>query len=189
MALTIDVVRLGYLVKNLRWLPLAVAIFIVFTAVPLGMSRDFLAFMAAAFVYAPLLAIAAFLAIVWLIVERRPSRRASIAWALVAIVAAVPLYFVGNRFSDPIRFAFWAPFHGELLARYSSRDGIVTDWDSWGFGGTENDSYLVADHGPAISSNADATAWIKRRGGKCEIVEVERMWPSLYILTTSDCVL
>jgi uncharacterized membrane protein YhaH (DUF805 family) len=117
MALTIDVVRLGYLVKNLRWLPLAVAIFIVFTAVPLGMSRDFLAFMAAAFVYAPLLAIAAFLAIVWLIVERRPSRRASIAWALVAIVAAVPLYFVGNRFSDPIRFAFWAPFHGALLAR------------------------------------------------------------------------
>jgi len=183
-------VRLGYLVKNLRWLPLAVAIFIVFTAVPLGMSRDFLAFMAAAFVYAPLLAIAALLATVWLIVERgRPSRRVSIAWALVAIVAAVPLYFVGNRFADPIRFAFWAPFHGELLARYSSRDGIVTDWDSWGFGGTENDSYLIADHGPAISSNADATAWIKRHDGKCEIVEVERMWPSLYILTTSDCVL
>jgi hypothetical protein len=118
------------------------------TAVPLGMSRDFLAFMAAAFVYAPLLAIAALLATVWLIVERgRPSRRVSIAWALVAILAAVPLYFVGNRFSDPIRFAFWAPFHTALLERYSSPDGIVTDWDSWGFGGTENDSYLVADHG------------------------------------------
>jgi hypothetical protein len=166
---------------------LAVGIFVVFTAVPLGMSRDFLAFMIAVFVYGPLLAIAALLTIVWLIVERRPSRRVSIAWALVAIVAAVPLYFIGNRFSDPIRFAFWSPFHTALLARYSSRDGIVTDWDSWGFGGTENDSYLVADHGAVLDSDDAATKWIARHGGKCEIVGVERMWPSLYILTTSEC--
>ena len=173
--------------RNLRWLPVAVGVFIVFTAVPLGLSRDFLAFMIAVFVYGPLLAIVALLTIVWLIVERRPSRRVSIAWALVAIVAAVPLYFIGNRFSDPIRFAFWSPFHTALLARYSSRDGIVTDWDSWGFGGTENDSYLVADHGAVLDSNDAATKWIARHGGKCEIVDVERMWPSLYILTTSEC--
>jgi len=173
--------------RNLRWLPVAVGVFIVFTAVPLGLSRDFLAFMIAVFVYGPLLAIAALLTIVWLIVERRPSRRVSIAWALVAIVAAVPLYFLGNRFSDPIRFAFWSPFHTALLARYSSRDGIVTDWDSWGFGGTENDSYLVADHGAVLDSDDAATKWIARHGGKCEIVDVERMWPSLYILTTSEC--
>ena len=175
--------------RNLRWLPVAVGVFIVFTAVPLGLSRDFLAFMIAVFVYGPLLAIVALLTIVWLIVERRPSRRVSIAWALVAIVAAVPLYFIGNRFSDPIRFAFWSPFHTALLARYSSRDGIVTDWDSWGFGGTENDSYLIADHEPGVPSNKDATAWIKRHGGNCEIVDVERMWPKLYIFTTSECVL
>jgi hypothetical protein len=167
----------------------AVGIFVLATALPLGISRDFLAFMATVFVLVPLLAIGALLAIVWLIVERRPSRRISIAWALAAIVAAVPLYFIGNRFGDAIRFAFWSPFHGALLARNSSRDGIVSDWDSWGFGGTENDSYLIADHGPALLSNADATAWIKRHGGKCEIVNVERMWPSLYILTTSECVL
>jgi hypothetical protein len=76
-----------------------------------------------------------------------------------------------------------------LLARYSSRDGIVTDWDSWGFGGTENDSYLIADHGSGLRSNDDATAWIERHGGKCGIVNVERMWPTLYVVTTSDCVL
>jgi hypothetical protein len=175
--------------RNLRWLPVAVGVLIVFTAVPLGMSRDFLAFMIAVFVYGPLLAIAALLTIVWLIVERRPSRRVSIAWALAAIVAAVPLYFIGNRFSDPIRFALWSPFHTALLARYSSRDGIVTDWDSWGFGGTENDSYLIADHGPTLSSNDDASMWIKQHGGKCEIVKVERMSASLYIITTSECVL
>ncbi len=180
---------LGKRMRNLRWLPVAVGIFIVATALPLGISRDFLAFMATVFVLLPLLAIGAVLTIVWLIVERRPSRRISIAWALAAIVAAVPLYFIGNRFGDTIRFAFWSPFHGALLARYSSRDGIVTDWDSWGFGGTENDSYLIADHGPGLLSNADATAWIERHSGKCEIVDVKRMWPSLYILTTSDCVL
>jgi hypothetical protein len=168
---------------------MAVAIFVVATAVPLGMSRDFLAFMIAVFVYAPLLAIAALIGIVGLIFERRPARRVSIAWVLVAVAAAVPLYFIGNRFSDRIRFAFWSPFHTALLARYSSRDGIVTDWDSWGFGGTENDSYLIADHGSGLRSNDDATAWIERHGGKCGIVNVERMWPTLYVVTTSDCVL
>jgi hypothetical protein len=164
-----------------------VGIFVVATALPLGISRDFLAFLVSAFVYAPLLAIASLVAIVWLIFERRPLRRVSIAWALAAIVAAVPLYLIGNRFSDPIRFVIWSPFHGALLARYSSSDGIVTDWDSWGFGGMENDSYLIADHGSRLPSNDDATAWIKRHGGKCEIVDVERMWPDLYIFTTSEC--
>ncbi len=173
--------------RNLRWLPVAVGIFVVATALSLGMSRDFLAFMATVFVLVPLLAIGAVLAIVWLIVERRSSRRISIAWALAAIVAAVPLYVIGNKFGDPIRFAFWSPFHESLLARYSSRDGIVTDWDSWGFGGTENDSYLVADHGAVLDSDDAATKWIARHGGNCEIVDVERMWPSLYILTTSEC--
>ncbi len=186
---TFDIVRSRDLVRNLRWVPLVVGFSLVFTAVPLGMSRDFLAFMIAAFVYVPVLAIAALGAIVWLIIERRSPRRVSIAWALVAIVAAVPLYFVGNRFSDPIRFAFWSPFHTSLLASYSSHDGIVTDWDSWGFGGMENDSYLIADHGPPLSSNHDATAWLKRHGGKCEIVDLQRMWPNLYIFTTSECVL
>jgi hypothetical protein len=182
-------VRLEYLVRNLRWLPLAVGIFVLFTAVPLGLSRDFLAFMIAVFVYGPLLAIAALGTIVWSIVERGSSRRASIVWSLVAIVAAVPLYFTGSRFSDPIRFAFWSPFHTALLARYSSRDGIITEWDSWGFAGMENDSYLIADHGPGQPSHQDATAWIKRRGGKCEIVDVERMRPNVYIFTTTECVL
>jgi hypothetical protein len=186
---TLCSVAFGNLVRNLRRLPIAVGIFVVVTALPLGMSRDFFAFLVVAFAYVPLLAIAALLAIAWLIIERVPSRRASIAWALLAIAAAAPLYFIGNRFSDPIRFVFWTPLHPVLLARYSSRDGIVTEWDSWGFGGMENDAYLVADHGPAISSNDAATAWIARHGGKCEIVDVERMWPSLYILTTSECVL
>jgi hypothetical protein len=175
--------------RDLRWLPVAIGIFVVGVGLPLAISRGFISFLAMCFVYVPLLAIALVLSIVWLIVERRPTHRVSIAWAIAAIVAAAPVFFIGNRFHDQIRFALWSPFHAPLLRQYSSRDGIVTDWDSWGFGGMENDSYLVADHGPVLSSDDAATAWIARRGRKCEIVDVEQMWPSLYIFTTSECVL
>jgi len=175
--------------RSFRWLPIAIGILVVGVGFPLAISRDFIAFLITCFVYAPLLSIGMVVALIWLIVERRPSHRISIAWALAAIVAAAPLFYIGNRFHDQIRFAIWSPLHASLLRQYSSRDGIVTDWDIWGVGGMENDSYLIADHGPVISSDDAATAWIVRHGGKCEIVDVERMWPSLYIFTTSDCVL
>lgn len=94
---------------------------------------------------------------------------------------------IGSKFRDPIVFAFWSQTHVALLSRYTTQDGIISTWDGWGIAGMENDSYLVADHGNTLSSTDAATRWIRRRGWKCQIVDVQQMRHGLYILTTFEC--
>jgi hypothetical protein len=174
--------------RSLRWMPAAIGLTVLAATAPLALSRDFGVFVATTFVYVPALLVAGIGLLVWGFAERHPRRKISIFLAVAAIAITAPtVYIVGSKFRDRIVFAFWSQTHVALISRYATRDGIIAPWDSWGFAGLENDSYLVADHGSALFSSHEATKWARRRGGKCDVVDVQLMRRGLYILTTYEC--
>ncbi len=174
--------------RSLRWMPAVIGVAVLAATVPLALSRDFGVFLAAMFLCAPALLFASLGLVVWGFAEGRLGRKISIYSAVVVIVITAPaVYVIGSKFRDPIVFAFWSQTHVALLSRYTTQDGIISTWDGWGIAGMENDSYLVADHGNTLSSTDAATRWIRRRGWKCQIVDVQQMRHGLYILTTFEC--
>ncbi len=76
------------------------------------------------------------------------------------------------------------PAHYSQLARASGRDGIVTGWDSWGWGGDDTFSYLVVDTRDTLESKSRAAQWTKQIGQSCGLWQAQRMWPRLYVVTT-----
>lgn len=109
------------------------------------------------------------------------------AWAPV-FIALSPLLLRGTGMArNRLSFAGWALFHPATVFGEPDRDDIIRGWDSWGFGGLENDSYLVADPRDAIDTLPAAEAWRKRHGQSGEIVDTQRMAPRRYIVTTYNC--
>jgi len=77
------------------------------------------------------------------------------------------------------------------MQSFNTRDGIIREWDGWGFAGNEDDSYLVAAHDIGMMSTKNATEWARGRGETidCKIVDVRKMREAMYIFTTYECVL
>ncbi|HTZ80757.1 MAG TPA: hypothetical protein VMC10_22795 [Stellaceae bacterium] len=171
-----------------RWLPVWAAVAVLATAGPLAWSRDFAVFLFAWFCYGPALLLVCLCLVIWAIVDREPARRWSALAAVLAIVAAASTAYFGARVFDHDRlaFLFWHPLHRQLVDRFADTDGIILTWDSWGIAGMENDSYLVSNPSDTISDIDAASKWA-RRYSDCEIVNVKRMRPGLYILTTYNC--
>jgi len=92
-----------------------------------------------------------------------------------------------NFIHDYLAFWAWYPTHHRLIDDYRARDGIVMTWDSWGFAGGGNDSYLVSNPSDSISNTEAATLWTYRLEHACEVVDVKRMIRGVYILTTYNC--
>ncbi len=79
-------------------------------------------------------------------------------------------------------------------------DGVLQHWDSWGFAGMDNDTFLVSDAGDELSAavaprhsptlpepQADvAERWGKSHRLRCDIVWVDRVHRGFYVVTTAD---
>ena len=153
-------------------------------ALTLGLTRDLLVILLG-LVSLPLLFI---VAIVRCTIYRDDPLGGNVkAWAPVLIALSPVILFGTGAVRDRITFAGWALTHPAILFADDQRDGIIRDWDSWGFAGSGNDSYLVADPYDAIGTPAGTAAWRRRHAQQCEIVDTQRMWPRLYIVTTYNC--
>jgi len=171
-----------------QWLPALAAIVVLFTAGPLFWSRDFGNYLFAFFIYIPALLFVLVGLLFWAFFEKQPKRRHSILATIAAIIASSAVVFAGEKYlGDRIAFTFWYPFHHQLVEKFSGKDAIIITWDSWGMAGMENDSYLVSNPSDTISSTDAATRWAHGHRFDCEIVDVQRMRRSLYILTTYNC--
>ena len=103
---------------------------------------------------------------------------------LVALPAGWEGGFVGR---DPISFFLWAPFHYSELREAARRPQIATWWWSGGMAGMEFDDYLVTDPSDRLATRSTHREWLRKVGQSCEITDVKRMWPSIYIISTADC--
>jgi hypothetical protein len=99
-----------------------------------------------------------------------------------------PGIFIGvANIRDRLAFWLWYPTHRQLVDEWMTKDGIIVDWDGWGMAGMENDSYLVSNPDDMISTVDLASQWSLQHANGCEVVGVQRMRRSLYILTTYNC--
>ena len=174
--------------RSLRWLPGASAIVVCAATIPLGLSRDVLAFVITGLVLIPTLILAIAGLLLWRYVTMKSDRKKSLLSAAAVIVFTAPtVYMTCNVYRDQIVFAFWSPTHAALLDRYATHDGIISYWDGWGIAGMENDSFLIADHGKTLSSASEATEWTKHWKSPCDIVRLLKIRQGLFIFTTENC--
>lgn len=106
--------------------------------------------------------------------------------AIAMVLASPPLTYLTAQGRYNVGFLAWAPFHRDVLERNEDKDGVLTVWDSWGFGWS-NTAYLARARGDDLKSIDGAKSWGRRRGLSCDIVHTERVWSKLYIIITSDC--
>ena len=158
----------------------------VIVALALGYDRNswlFLFFILLVPVVIPLMAIWA----VWVFrVYKTLARRRECYLAIALALMAPALGMVMERNRDQVRFFAWAPFHLDLINGNPDRDGVLAKWDVWGGMGLFNASYLARDGTDQIKSLDDANAWGQSLGLSCEIVNTERVWRKLYVLTTYE---
>jgi hypothetical protein len=105
----------------------------------------------------------------------------------VALAGIWAMVVYGDWLQDPLRFLAWSlPRYGQIeaLARW---DAVIQHWDGWGFAGMENDSYLVSDPDDSIAGLKAANRWARDHHLACEVVAVQKVWRSFYILTTYNC--
>jgi hypothetical protein len=124
--------------------------------------------------------------------EREVGRRiVTFIAAIVIAPTAFGLFSVETQHRDGIAFSFWEFANRDVMRSFKTRDGIIREWNGWGFAGNENDSYLVAAHDIGMMSRKKATEWAHGRGETvdCEIVDVQKKREAIYIFTTYECVL
>jgi hypothetical protein len=117
-------------------------------------------------------------------VKNAPWRLSFLCAAAFILPGSIGIYFVESRLNDYLGFWAWYPGHYRLVDGYTGKDAIVMRWDSWGFAGGGNDSYLVSNPSDSISGVDSATRWAQKYQAGCDVVAVERMQRGLYILTT-----
>ncbi|QGM45916.1 hypothetical protein [Methylocystis heyeri] len=153
-------------------------------AVFIAVSRDFGAFVMGLVVFPALLLITlgGILACIWKPQGARDARAAVVLLILTPFAAYASAYL-----RDRALFVVWAAMHQTQLREAMKKDGVVVPWDSWGLAGSGNDSYLIYDSADESLSVSSAEKWRERMGLDCNIVETQRMWPRLYIVTTHNC--
>jgi hypothetical protein len=149
-----------------------------------GGSRDFGAFLLG-IIALPILLLAVLTSLAIEFARKRADGKTGIA---IVIALASPVAFhVSAPLKDRAALYIWASMHRAQLSQAMRKDGIVLGWDSWGLAGSGNDSYLVVDRADAIGSFGAAERWRKRLGLSCQIVDSQRMWSRLYLVTTYNC--
>lgn len=175
-------------VRRLRWLPFEVAAVTLATAVPILWSKDFGAFLFFLFAYLPVVGLVCCGLVVWAIIERKSPQVHSIVISLMVIPALlVGTFWLLPRIKDEIGFFVWSQTHSDVLKSFVGRDAIISDWDSWGMAGSENDSYLVSSSGDNLTKRGPASEFLRRIGSTCEIVASKRLHRGVYIVTTYNC--
>jgi hypothetical protein len=159
---------------------------------PFGFGRDFGAFIIGLLWIVPALGIALFVGLVFLTVGWRSQHRSKICSlaiaTLVPLVLIPVLWFFGDPLRDPARFAVWSQLHSRQLDAATTKSGIISHWDSWGWAGSgENDSYLASDPQDTLAQDGAASRWAKSQRLGCDIVGVQRMRRAVYIVTTYNC--
>lgn len=171
-----------------RWwqTPVLPSALVAIFAIAFGYSRDFGLFL---FLLVPLVLLP--LILVWGITVFRAfkalDRRRECYLAIAIALAAPALGILMERGRDQVRFLVWAPFHLDLINRNPGQDGVVAKWDTWGGMGWFNASYLARDGADRIMSLDAANAWGRSLELPCEIVGTERVWQTLYVVTTYEC--
>ena len=171
--------------KRIAWHPDLIApALLLLAAAYFGANRGFGAFLIAPFVLL-LLFFLSLTGVIWM--ASLAKHGSSPAWAAAMILAAPLVYFGTYRWHDRVQFAGWSLFHFEELRREASHDGVISHWDSWGFLGNDNDSYLISDSRDDAMTVPSADRWRVRMHLQCPIVDTARMWRGLYIVTTYNC--
>lgn len=164
--------------------PIVSAVLLLLAGIYFGGNRDFGAFLLA-IVVLPALLLAVLVCLGIELVRRGDAKEIGIA-AVIALVSPLAFY-ASAHLKDRAEFYIWAVTHRAQLSHDMQKDGIIMGWASWGMAGSENDSYLVVDRGDVIGSPNAAEGWRKRQGLSCQIVDTQKMWPKLYIVTTYNC--
>lgn len=172
-------------------LPACTAALTVMFYGPLELGRDFGAFIIGLIFLLPLTVTILVISGIWLLVERRPLwlgvTRSTFFAALAPALLGPALWFFGDPLRDPARYAVWAPFHQSVLAVARRKDGVFKHWDSWGWVGGSNDSYLASDTTGSLSTPAKRDQWAKIHHLGCDLVDARRMEKGIYVVTTSEC--
>lgn len=96
--------------------------------------------------YVPALLIAVVAFIIRGVREREVGRRiVTFIAAIIIVPTAFGLYTAVTQHRDGITFLFWEFANRDVLRSFMTWDGIIKEWDGWGFAGNENDSYHVAE--------------------------------------------
>jgi hypothetical protein len=149
-----------------------------------GSSRDFGMFLLGIEVVGGLLILALIVLGVATVADR--SSRGIKASALLVLLAPIAGYAAAHL-RDRVLFVGWSLSHPAALQAAAFKDSIITDWDSWGMAGSENDSYLISDKLDDSSNVASAERWRVRMGLDCPIAATVRMQKNIYIVTTYQC--
>jgi hypothetical protein len=174
-------------------LPLIAALVVLCTAGPLLWSRDFGLFLLMP-LYPMALGCVCFLVFGAGLFAKKPGARPTLlVTALTAAATFAALFFTAGPATtdfmhDRLGFWVWYVAHRDVTRQYAKRDAIIMTWDSWGFAGMGNDSFLVSDPDDSIgSSTENADRWTKRMKSDCDVVGSVRLKRGLYILTTYNC--
>lgn len=176
-------------------LPLIAAVAVLCTAGPILWSRDFGFFVLRAPYSIGLGAVCLGLLLSGFLARMPGVRPTLVASAISAVVMFASLYLAATPATidfvhDRLGFWLWYATHGDVVRQYAKRDAIITTWDSWGFAGMENDSFLVSDPDDSIgTSTASAARWTKRLKSACSdgVAGAVRLKRGVYILTTYNC--
>jgi hypothetical protein len=171
--------------KKLTWFfrapAVLIATFLLFAGAYFGSTKDFETFLLS-FPALGILSLAAFAATgSTALIQAQRSRAAA---ALVLICLTPLIYFCSYGVAQRLRFLIWAPVHYRQLEKAMVKDGIVTEWDSWGMAGQDTSSYLVVDTQNRLGSSTRADQWTKQIQQSCGVWQAQRMWPKLYVVTT-----
>jgi hypothetical protein len=157
----------------------------------------------------PILLLAFIGLVTWALFERRSRAQAYpfLGWAagcvFVPLVLIPTLVFFGTPARDQVRFLLWSQTHRQQMREAMKKDEVLQHWDSWGFAGMDNDSYLVSDNRDMLSAAtvsrqsptlpqpqaSVADRWGKSHRLGCDIVGVRRVQRGFYIVITYECML
>ncbi len=174
--------------RTLRWLPILVAAATLVTATPFAWDKGFGTSLFLLFVYLPAATWVCIGLCVWAAIERKSTRARWIVISLLLIPAVIGGTFrVLPQIKDELRFLVWSHTHDDELREFADRDAIILDWESWGWAGSENDSYLVSNPNDDLAESEATAEWLRHVGSSCEIVALKRLRRGIYIVTTYEC--
>jgi hypothetical protein len=121
---------------------------------------------------------------IWAYLTKR-REQSSLAGLILAALLWAPFFgaFLSTQFGDYAKFEMWSATHPQELQQFTSKDGNVLLWDSWGMAGMDNNSYLVSDHANSLADANAATRWAHDHHYSCDVAKVERMRNGIYLLT------
>lgn len=147
-----------------------------------GASRDLGVFLPSLVVVPPL----ALTVFVFVVVDVVKQRWRSAALGAILLIVSPAGYLASAALRDWVRFAAWATAHPSTVSD-PGQSRVIQHWDGWGMAGSENDSYLVVDKQRALGDVEGNERWSRLVAQTCTLVATQRLWSSLYLVTTYNC--